>query len=68
MEAEQAATKGERLKTARELFQDRSVRWQLITNIMLTVAMQLCGINAVSGEASYQPACASFNAGVEEPG
>ncbi|XP_069789146.1 solute carrier family 2 member 11, like [Narcine bancroftii] len=47
MEAEQAATKGERAKTARELFQDRSVRWQLITNIMLTVAMQLCGINAI---------------------
>ncbi|GCC34941.1 hypothetical protein chiPu_0013418 [Chiloscyllium punctatum] len=47
MEAEQAAAKGERAKTARELFQDRSVRWQLITNIMLTVAMQLCGINAI---------------------
>ncbi|GCB80669.1 hypothetical protein scyTo_0016313 [Scyliorhinus torazame] len=46
MEAEQAAARGERPKTARELFQDRSVRWQLITNIMLTVAMQLCGINA----------------------
>ncbi|XP_072355055.1 LOW QUALITY PROTEIN: solute carrier family 2, facilitated glucose transporter member 11-like [Scyliorhinus torazame] len=47
MEAEQAAARGERPKTARELFQDRSVRWQLITNIMLTVAMQLCGINAI---------------------
>ncbi|XP_038655397.1 solute carrier family 2, facilitated glucose transporter member 11-like [Scyliorhinus canicula] len=55
MEAEQAEARGERPKTARELFQDRSVRWQLITNIMLTVAMQLCGINAVTGVTAIIP-------------
>uniref|UniRef100_A0A4W3JTS2 Solute carrier family 2, facilitated glucose transporter member 11-like n=1 Tax=Callorhinchus milii TaxID=7868 RepID=A0A4W3JTS2_CALMI len=48
MEAEQAVIKGEGARTAREMFRDRSIRWQLITNVMVTVAMQLCGINAVS--------------------
>ncbi|XP_007908827.1 solute carrier family 2, facilitated glucose transporter member 11 [Callorhinchus milii] len=47
MEAEQAVIKGEGARTAREMFRDRSIRWQLITNVMVTVAMQLCGINAI---------------------
>ncbi|MGH0151447.1 UNVERIFIED_CONTAM: hypothetical protein FKN15_024097 [Acipenser sinensis] len=40
---EQAAVKGERSKRPWELFQDRSVRWQLITVVVLSSAMQLCG-------------------------
>uniref|UniRef100_A0A4W3J0F8 Solute carrier family 2, facilitated glucose transporter member 11-like n=1 Tax=Callorhinchus milii TaxID=7868 RepID=A0A4W3J0F8_CALMI len=55
MEAEQAVIKGEGARTAREMFRDRSIRWQLITNVMVTVAMQLCGINAVTGVTAIIP-------------
>ena len=33
-----------------QLFRDRSVRWQLITILLIMAAQQLSGINAVSVE------------------
>lgn len=50
---EQAAVKGERSKRPWELFQDRSVRWQLITVVVLSSAMQLCGNDSMYFYASY---------------
>ncbi|KAK6476527.1 solute carrier family 2 [Huso huso] len=50
---EQAAVKGERAKRPWELFQDRSVRWQLITVMVLSSAMQLCGNDSMYFYASY---------------
>ncbi|XP_058851614.1 solute carrier family 2, facilitated glucose transporter member 11-like [Acipenser ruthenus] len=50
---EQAAVKGERSKRPWELFQDRSVRWQLITVMVLSSAMQLCGNDSMYFYASY---------------
>eukprot|EP00064_Thunnus_orientalis_P012581 superscaffoldBa00001947_g12616 len=40
---EQAETKGMRPSRPWELFADRSVRWQLISVIVISSAMQLCG-------------------------
>ncbi|CAB1426236.1 unnamed protein product [Pleuronectes platessa] len=40
---EQAETKGMRPKRPWELFTDRSVRWQLISVMVISSAMQLCG-------------------------
>ncbi|TKS71355.1 Solute carrier family 2, facilitated glucose transporter member 11 [Collichthys lucidus] len=40
---EQAETKGMRPARPWELFTDRSVRWQLITVMIISSAMQLCG-------------------------
>jgi len=39
-------------KTPWQLFTDRSVRWQLVTIVLLNAAQQLNGINAVSTEGS----------------
>ncbi|XP_043924617.1 solute carrier family 2, facilitated glucose transporter member 11 [Protopterus annectens] len=53
MLAEQAAVQGEKSKRPWDLFQDRSVRWQLITIIVLSSAMQLCGNDSMYFYASY---------------
>lgn len=45
---EQAETKGMRPRRPWELFTDRSVRWQLISVIIISSAMQLCGNDSVS--------------------
>uniref|UniRef100_A0A8C5HIH1 Solute carrier family 2, facilitated glucose transporter member 5 n=1 Tax=Gouania willdenowi TaxID=441366 RepID=A0A8C5HIH1_GOUWI len=50
---EQAATKGMKPKQPWELFSDRSVRWQLISIIIISSAMQLCGNDAIYLYASY---------------
>uniref|UniRef100_A0A8C6ZB08 Solute carrier family 2, facilitated glucose transporter member 11-like n=1 Tax=Nothoprocta perdicaria TaxID=30464 RepID=A0A8C6ZB08_NOTPE len=47
MLAEQAATHGQRPKKPWELFQDRAVRWQLLSIVVLSSAMQLCGNDSV---------------------
>lgn len=44
---EQADTKGLRPKRPWELFSDRSVRWQLISVMIVSSAMQLCGNDSV---------------------
>lgn len=44
---EQAETKGMRPRRPWELFTDRSVRWQLISVIIISSAMQLCGNDSV---------------------
>lgn len=44
---EQAETKGMRPSRPWELFADRSVRWQLITVMIISSAMQLCGNDSV---------------------
>jgi len=41
------ALDGEKPKKPWQLFTDRSVRWQLITVIVMTMGQQLSGINAV---------------------
>ena len=46
---EQAETKGMRPSRPWELFTDRSVRWQLITVMVISSAMQLCGNDSVRG-------------------
>ncbi|KAJ7423368.1 hypothetical protein BTVI_09972 [Pitangus sulphuratus] len=43
MLAEQAAVKGQRAKNPWELFQNPSLRWQLVSIVVLSSAMQLCG-------------------------
>nr|XP_033812120.1 solute carrier family 2, facilitated glucose transporter member 11 isoform X3 [Geotrypetes seraphini] len=53
MLAEQAATKGKRAKKLWELFREPSLRWQLITIIVLSSAMQLCGNDSMYFYASY---------------
>uniref|UniRef100_A0A8C0J2R8 Solute carrier family 2, facilitated glucose transporter member 5 n=1 Tax=Chelonoidis abingdonii TaxID=106734 RepID=A0A8C0J2R8_CHEAB len=53
MLAEQAAIKGQRAKSPWELFQNPSVRWQLISIIVLSSAMQLCGNDSMYFYASY---------------
>lgn len=45
---EQAETKGMRSSRPWELFADRSVRWQLITVMVISSAMQLCGNDSVT--------------------
>lgn len=44
---EQAETKGMRASHPWELFTDRSVRWQLISVMIISSAMQLCGNDSV---------------------
>lgn len=44
---EQAETQGMRPRRIWELFPDRSVRWQLISVIIISSAMQLCGNDSV---------------------
>ncbi|XP_057703016.1 solute carrier family 2, facilitated glucose transporter member 11 [Corythoichthys intestinalis] len=50
---EQAETKGMRASQPWELFQDRSVRWQLITVVVISSAMQLCGNDSIYFYAAY---------------
>lgn len=45
---EQAEAKGLRPSRPWELFADRNVRWQVISIITLSSAMQLCGNDSVS--------------------
>ncbi|KAG6929104.1 solute carrier family 2 member 11, partial [Chelydra serpentina] len=53
MLAEQAAIKDQRAKSPWELFQNPAVRWQLISIIVLSSAMQLCGNDSMYFYASY---------------
>lgn len=65
---EQAETKGMRPSRPWELFSDRSVRWQLISVMIISSAMQLCGndsvrrtgISVIIGENSYSVLCVSI--------
>ncbi|XP_030585894.1 solute carrier family 2, facilitated glucose transporter member 11 [Archocentrus centrarchus] len=50
---EQAKTKGMRPSRPWELFTDRSVRWQLISVMIISSAMQLCGNDSIYFYASY---------------
>ncbi|XP_042362748.1 solute carrier family 2, facilitated glucose transporter member 11-like [Plectropomus leopardus] len=50
---EQAETKGLRPRRPWELFTDRSVRWQLISVMIISSAMQLCGNDSIYFYASY---------------
>ncbi|KAG9354565.1 hypothetical protein JZ751_001278 [Albula glossodonta] len=50
---EQASAKGIKAKTPWELFMDRSVRWQVLSVIAMSSAMQLCGNDAIYFYASY---------------
>uniref|UniRef100_A0A3B5ARV3 Solute carrier family 2, facilitated glucose transporter member 11-like n=1 Tax=Stegastes partitus TaxID=144197 RepID=A0A3B5ARV3_9TELE len=50
---EQAETKGMRPKQPWELFTDRSMRWQLISVMIISSAMQLCGNDSIYFYASY---------------
>ncbi|XP_054472802.1 solute carrier family 2, facilitated glucose transporter member 11-like [Anoplopoma fimbria] len=50
---EQAETKGMRARRPWELFMDRSVRWQLISVMVISSAMQLCGNDSIYFYASY---------------
>ncbi|XP_071880601.1 solute carrier family 2, facilitated glucose transporter member 11 isoform X2 [Anas platyrhynchos] len=53
MLAEQAAAKGQRAKKPWELFQNPAVRWQLVSIIVLSSAMQLCGNDSMYFYAAY---------------
>ncbi|XP_077165247.1 solute carrier family 2, facilitated glucose transporter member 11 isoform X2 [Paroedura picta] len=53
MLAEQAAVQGETAKGPWELFGNPAVRWQLITILVLSSAMQLCGNDSMYSYASY---------------
>ncbi|XP_025971816.2 solute carrier family 2, facilitated glucose transporter member 11-like isoform X1 [Dromaius novaehollandiae] len=53
MLAEQAATEGQRPKKPWELFQNPAVRWQLMSIIVLSSAMQLCGNDSMYFYAAY---------------
>ncbi|XP_053225999.1 solute carrier family 2, facilitated glucose transporter member 11-like isoform X1 [Podarcis raffonei] len=50
--AEQAALRGVTAKAPWELFRDPAVRWQLITIVFLSSAMQLCGNDSMYSYAS----------------
>ncbi|XP_038551167.1 solute carrier family 2, facilitated glucose transporter member 11-like [Micropterus salmoides] len=50
---EQVQTKGMRPSRPWELFTDRSVRWQLISVMVISSAMQLCGNDSIYFYASY---------------
>lgn len=45
---EKAALEGVRSQSVLELIQNQSLRWQLLTILVGFMALQLCGINAVS--------------------
>ncbi|KAM9330847.1 solute carrier family 2, facilitated glucose transporter member 11-like [Gastrophryne carolinensis] len=53
MLAEQAAIKGQKPKNLLSLVQDSSLRWQLVTIVVLSSAMQLCGNDSMYFYASY---------------
>ncbi|XP_069476019.1 solute carrier family 2, facilitated glucose transporter member 11 isoform X1 [Ambystoma mexicanum] len=53
MLAEQTAIKGQKAKRLWDLFRDPSLRWQLITIIVLSSAMQLCGNDSMYFYASF---------------
>ncbi|XP_061459284.1 uncharacterized protein LOC133373488 [Rhineura floridana] len=53
MLAEQEALRGEVAKTPWALFAEPAVRWQLITIVVLSSAMQLCGNDSMYFYASY---------------
>ncbi|XP_072206992.1 solute carrier family 2, facilitated glucose transporter member 11-like isoform X2 [Excalfactoria chinensis] len=53
MLAEQAAAKGQKAKKPWELFRNPAVRWQLISIIVLSSAMQLCGNDSMYFYAAY---------------
>ncbi|NWJ09939.1 GTR11 protein, partial [Crypturellus undulatus] len=53
MLAEQAATKGQRARKPWELFQMRAVRRQLLSIVVLSSAMQLCGNDSMYFYAAY---------------
>ncbi|KAF7664354.1 hypothetical protein LDENG_00180130 [Lucifuga dentata] len=50
---EQAETRGMKPRQPWELFFDRSMRWQLISVIIISTAMQLCGNDSIYVYASY---------------
>ncbi|XP_015202592.1 solute carrier family 2 member 9, like 1 [Lepisosteus oculatus] len=47
MLAEQAAINGEKPKSLSELLKDRESRWQLLTMLVVLIAIQFCGISAI---------------------
>ncbi|XP_057892587.1 solute carrier family 2, facilitated glucose transporter member 11-like isoform X2 [Melospiza georgiana] len=53
MLAEQAAVKGQRAKNPWELFQNPGQRWQLVSIVVLSSAMQLCGNDSMYFYAAY---------------
>ncbi|NXU28871.1 GTR11 protein, partial [Thalassarche chlororhynchos] len=53
MLAEQAAVKGQRAKNPWELFQNPALRWQLMSIVVLSSAMQLCGNDSMYFYAAY---------------
>lgn len=46
---EKVALQKVRSRSVLELLMDRTVRWQLLTIVVVFITLQLCGINAVSG-------------------
>ncbi|XP_030634468.1 solute carrier family 2 member 9, like 1 [Chanos chanos] len=48
MRAEQTAIRGEHSKSLLELVRDTNLRWQLISVLVLSGAIQFCGISAIS--------------------
>ncbi|KAK1799851.1 hypothetical protein P4O66_006377 [Electrophorus voltai] len=48
MLVEQEALRGQRNKTLRHLLKDRSVRWQLLTLVVVNEGIQFCGIFGIS--------------------
>lgn len=48
---EKVALQKVRSRSVLELLLDRTVRWQLLTIVVVFITLQLCGINAVSGGA-----------------
>lgn len=52
MLAEQAAVKGQRAKNPWELFRNPALRWQVVSIVVLSSAMQLCGNDSVSSPAA----------------
>ncbi|XP_053555768.1 solute carrier family 2, facilitated glucose transporter member 5 [Bombina bombina] len=57
---EQAARKSKRNLSVQELLWEPSLRWQLYTLIALTIALQLCGVNAIYFYASEVFLAAKF--------
>uniref|UniRef100_A0A663MBU9 Solute carrier family 2, facilitated glucose transporter member 5 n=1 Tax=Athene cunicularia TaxID=194338 RepID=A0A663MBU9_ATHCN len=53
MLAEQAAVKGQRAKNPWELLQTPALRWQLMSIVVLSSAMQLCGNDSMYFYAAY---------------
>ncbi|XP_044282133.1 solute carrier family 2, facilitated glucose transporter member 11-like [Varanus komodoensis] len=53
IQKEHFALHGEKARKLWELFRDRSIRWQLITIILMTMGQQFSGINAIYFYAGY---------------